>query len=632
MNSKNGEKSVSSLQEFNFVPPVPISEDKDRKGKFEAAAINAGALAAYTVSYGVSRAVRFTVNAIKNIRSVFVPGWREVTRTAAGKLKGSARSVVKGIESVLTGFRIYGRRIKDDGFFKATACSVRDAAEFAAVKKNAFKTAFNYAVPVASIVFLVAVVRSTAATNYGIAVEYNGTEIGVVSEESIIADAQQVISDKNVYYSIDDAGLVSTNLSIKPLNSMDEVIDEVELVQKMQEQLDTVLPEADMSAMTVGEPVFEPLTSEQDVQAALDSLPADEMDGKVRAYTVYIDGELYAAVDDISEIDEYINSVKDPYLSDPNVVSVGFDKEVEYSYEQFVSPSQIVPQEDIINKLQSIVSEPVYYEVANGDNPWNIASHNGLTLDELLDCPVQYEGEEIDDLSEYCPVGAVIQLSEEVPYLRTLVTKEETYEVTLDYDVETTEDENLYKGEQQVDVPGVEGSALVTALVTYKGGVAVSRSEQSREVLSEPVTKKVRVGTRPTTTEVSTGSGGSGDYFWPVDGGYISAYMGDGRGHKGIDIAAPYGTPIYAAASGTVTRAANKYDGYGNSVMVANDDGNVTMYAHMSSIAISYGDYVVKGQLLGYVGATGYATGNHLHFEVRSNGYYLDPLDYVSQN
>ena len=107
--------------------------------------------------------------------------------------------------------------------------------------------------------------------------------------------------------------------------------------------------------------------------------------------------------------------------------------------------------------------------------------------------------------------------------------------------------------------------------------------------------------------------------------------MGDGRGHKGLDIAAPYGTPIYAAASGTVTRAANKYDGYGNSVMVANDDGNVTMYGHMSSIAISYGDYVVKGQLLGYVGSTGYATGNHLHFEVRSNGYYLDPLDYVSQ-
>ena len=318
-------------------------------------------------------------------------------------------------------------------------------------------------------------------------------------------------------------------------------------------------------------------------------------------------------------------------MNDPDVVSVGFDKSVEYTYEQFVYPTEIISQQEVIDKLSSIAAEPVYYEVQNGDNPWNIASHNNISLDELLACPAVYEGDEIDDITSYCPVGAVITLSAEVPYLQTLVTKSETYTVPIDYEIVRTEDEDLYKGEEKVDVAGVEGEAEVTALVTYKNGMIISRNEQSRVVLSEPVTKEVRVGTRPTTTAVSTGSGGSGDYFWPVDGGYISAYMGDGRGHKGLDIAAPYGTPIYAATSGTVTRAANKYDGYGNSVMVANDDGNVTMYAHMSSIAISYGDYVVKGQLLGYVGSTGYATGNHLHFEVRSNGYYLDPLDYISQ-
>ena len=408
---------------------------------------------------------------------------------------------------------------------------------------------------------------------------------------------------------------------------MDVVIDEVELIEKMQEQLDITLPEggegAEMPADTA--------SLEDEAEEAASALSSDELDGKVRAYSVMINGSFYAAVEATDEIEAYIESIKEPYMNDPDVVSVGFDKSVEYTYEQFVYPTEIISQQEVIDKLSSIAAEPVYYEVQNGDNPWNIASHNSISLDELLACPAVYEGDEIDDITSYCPVGAVITLSAEVPYLQTLVTKSETYTVPIDYEIVRTEDEDLYKGEEKVDVAGVEGEAEVTALVTYKNGMIISRNEQSRVVLSEPVTKEVRVGTRPTTTAVSTGSGGSGDYFWPVDGGYISAYMGDGRGHKGLDIAAPYGTPIYAAASGTVTRAANKYDGYGNSVMVANDDGNVTMYAHMSSIAISYGDYVVKGQLLGYVGSTGYATGNHLHFEVRSNGYYLDPLDYISQ-
>ncbi|MDE6600288.1 MAG: peptidoglycan DD-metalloendopeptidase family protein, partial [Oscillospiraceae bacterium] len=192
---------------------------------------------------------------------------------------------------------------------------------------------------------------------------------------------------------------------------------------------------------------------------------------------------------------------------------------------------------------------------------------------------------------------------------------------------------DMYKGDSEVDVPGVEGEKKVRALVTYRGDIAVSTEVVEETVLSEPVTKYMRVGTRETTTPVSTGSGGSGTYFWPTDGGYISAYQGDGRGHKGIDIAAPYGTPIYAAESGTVVETGGGWNGgYGNCVRVQHDDGNITVYAHQSSIAVSYGDYVVKGQLLGYVGSTGDSTGNHLHFEVRHYGTFANPLDYVSQN
>lgn len=619
MNSENG------WNHKDFVPPVSLNDKKDKKEKLEGAVVNTGALVAYTISYGASRIAELFVKLAERIRKAVRPvSYKALNVVKNGFLK-SMDAAAGAVKKIRRGFAEFARRIREAGFGTAARLTAADFVSYVKREKKAIRSAVNYIFPAASVALLIGVVANTASTSYGIAVECNGTELGIVSAESVVADAQQSISDKAVYYSTDDSALVSTNLSIKPLNSMDEVIDEFQLIEKMQEQLDINLPEETEEVQA------EAVSIEEEAEAAVNSLTSDELDGKVRAYTVMINGDFYAAVEEIDEIEAYIEGIKEPYMSDPDVVSVGFDKAVEYTYEQFVYPTEIVSQQNIIDKLSEIVAEPVYYEVASGDNPWNIASHNGITLDELLACPAVFEGEVIDDITSYCPVGAVITLSAEVPYLQTLVTRNETYEVSIDYDIVKTEDENLYKGEEKVDVKGVEGSAQVTALVTYKNGVVISRSEKERVVLSEPVTKEVRVGTRPTTTEVSTGSGGSGEYFWPVDGGYISAYMGDGRGHKGLDIAAPYGTPIYAAASGTVTRAANKYDGYGNSVMVSNDDGNVLMYAHMSSIAISYGDYVVKGQLLGYVGATGYATGNHLHFEVRSNGYYLDPLDYISQ-
>ncbi|MGN1304584.1 MAG: peptidoglycan DD-metalloendopeptidase family protein [Oscillospiraceae bacterium] len=622
MKSRNGENGKQNNC-VDFVPPVSISESSSKKSKLEGAVVNMGALIAYTFSYGASRTANYIAYIAGCVKNAIGPAHHKAANAVKSAIGKITTTFADAAAKVREGSRAFAENVRTNGFGFAVRTMLSNAVEAAKREKNLFKKILNYAFPAASVVFLFTVVYGTASTSYGIAVECNGTELGVVSAESVITDAQQSISDKNVYYSTDDTALVSTNLSIKPINSMDEIIDEVELIEKMQEQIDITLPEEDQQPA--------PDSLEEEAEEAADALTSDELDGKVRAYTVMINGSYYAAVESTDQIEEYIEELKEPYMEDPDVVSVGFDKSVEYTYEQFVYPTEIVSQQDIIDKLGSIAAEPVYYEVQSGDNPWNIASHNDISLDELLACPAVFEGDPIQDITLFCPVGAVIELSAEVPYLQTLVTKTETYNVPIDYEIVKTEDDDLYKGETKVDVAGVEGEAEVTALVTYKNGVAISRNEQSRIVLSEPVTKQVRVGTRPTSTAVSTGSGGSGEYFWPVDGGYISAYKGDGRGHKGIDIAAPYGTPIYAAAAGTVTRAANKYDGYGNSVIIANDDGNVTMYAHMSSIAISYGEYVVKGQLIGYVGSTGYSTGNHLHFEIRSNGYYLDPTDYVSQ-
>lgn len=133
-------------------------------------------------------------------------------------------------------------------------------------------------------------------------------------------------------------------------------------------------------------------------------------------------------------------------------------------------------------------------------------------------------------------------------------------------------------------------------------------------------------------------------FIWPVptirnmtDGyGYrtIDEEGGASDFHKGIDITKPgcAGTPTVAAAGGTVIQAGDKKNGYGNCVIIDHGNGVSTLYAHHQSLAVSIGDTVVQGQTLGYIGHTGYAYGDHCHFEVRVDGQHTNPLNYVNIN
>jgi murein DD-endopeptidase MepM/ murein hydrolase activator NlpD len=117
--------------------------------------------------------------------------------------------------------------------------------------------------------------------------------------------------------------------------------------------------------------------------------------------------------------------------------------------------------------------------------------------------------------------------------------------------------------------------------------------------------------------------------IWPVNGPVTSPFgYRWGRLHAGIDIGVPYGTPIHAAASGTVVLA-GWTGGYGNYTCIDHGGGMATCYAHQSSYAVSSGAQVSQGQVIGYVGNTGHSFGAHLHFEVRINGNPVDPLGYL---
>ena len=126
-----------------------------------------------------------------------------------------------------------------------------------------------------------------------------------------------------------------------------------------------------------------------------------------------------------------------------------------------------------------------------------------------------------------------------------------------------------------------------------------------------------------------------GELCWPLPGHtYISCHFGEvdafgNAGHRGTDIPAPEGTPILAAHSGTVL-VSGWNDSYGNQVLLDNGAGLSTRYAHMTQTAVTAGEAVTAGQVIGYVGSTGDSTGNHLHFEVMQDGVRVNPMDMVS--
>lgn len=156
---------------------------------------------------------------------------------------------------------------------------------------------------------------------------------------------------------------------------------------------------------------------------------------------------------------------------------------------------------------------------------------------------------------------------------------------------------------------------------------ALIRMEKELEIKEAEVTRileSYRYGTAP-----------SGKFAWPIAGRIMSGFgyrihpiFRVRRFHLGIDLAAPYGTLVKAADGGQVIQA-GYFGGYGNSVMLYHGGGFATWYAHLSSINVSIGQFVQRGQVIGLVGSTGWSTGPHLHFEVRINGAPQNPRAYL---
>jgi murein DD-endopeptidase MepM/ murein hydrolase activator NlpD len=429
---------------------------------------------------------------------------------------------------------------------------------------------------------MVAVVLVCSTYTVGVTVSYDGEVVAAVASQSLADEVRSKLESVTTRtlgesFTIDDS-LIQYSSSL--VNRQD-VVDEATLQQDLSEEIGLVTP----------------------------------------AYCLYVDGEYIGATPYEGALEELLANLKEDATNE-NTISCEFAEDVEIRQEY-------VPSEEIMNlgylaeTLYSTKSAEVTYEVKKGDTWSEIANSHGLTSKELLALNPGYN---IDKLQ----IGEVLTLSASVPYLTMTVVQQERYVDEVNYDIVYTDSANMYKGDYKVTSPGQYGAADVVANVTYVNGEETERTILSSVTLREPVTEQRLQGTKDRPTWLPTGS-----FRWPTSG-RITSYFGGRRSpggigstnHKGIDIANSYGAPVYAADGGTVTYA-GWMGGYGYLVQISHGNGYVTYYGHNSSLLVSVGQHVYKGQQIARIGSTGNSTGNHCHFEIRYNGVAKNPLNYL---
>ena len=450
------------------------------------------------------------------------------------------------------------------------------------------RTGFNYVLPVLSILFLIGIIRYGTSLTYAVSVSVDGEELGIIADENDFRNAQ-----KEVMQRVNQAGY-HFKRSLEPEYTLRIVSEDEQYVP---------------------------------VQVLADKLLAGTGADLRDAWGVYVDGTFVGAVEDKERISKYLDENLNDYvqeLSDNTVSEVYYDKEVTYQEGVYLKDS-LTDTDDIIAKLSKESKKESRYIVREGDSPQLVAAMYDMDLDELAELN--------PDMEERFEPGVILRVRTRHRYIPIAYTKEMTVTSYIDYGTVRVETSALNLGVEQVIAKGRLGKRESQVRVTYVDGIEQSRVTLSSAVTEEPIAEQIGVGTYSAAPQsTNTTLEGSGKYGWPVNGGYISSPFGGERNHKGLDIAAPMDTEIYAAESGTGMRAGWNSGGYGNYVIIEHPDGFLTYYAHCSSVVCYAGQWVERGQLIAYVGSTGDSTGPHCHFEVRENNICQNPADYLRVN
>ncbi|MBQ8337653.1 MAG: peptidoglycan DD-metalloendopeptidase family protein [Oscillospiraceae bacterium] len=518
------------------------------------------------IQVGIVKLYNVVVKVLKKVASPFSKlAYKTGRMIKAGKTKASAAYKSGGIKAM----------------FKALYRVLKEGTER---NREALIKMRNYALPAVGLFVLTFTVFVFSQLTFGLVVEYDGVTLGSIKHEQVYDSAEKQLMQRVLFEEGDDVKIVPKfTLAVVNKNTF-----------MTSDQITDKLIEASSSVI-------------------------DEASG------LYVDNTLIGAVREKDELENELNSILAKYKSDDPDEIVGFVKDVQIK-DGLYPVSSIIGFDELKEKMNGESSAEVSYTVASGDTPYTVAQRAGISLNTF------YALNPITKTTFV--IGQKVTIASSEPFLSVQVQRYEKVKETVEYDTITTKNNNYYTSYRKVTRKGKNGVNEVTYLVTYLNGVATEKEKTDTKVISAPVDEKVTVGTKVASTMVSqtrpssTGSGKVPGLIWPTSGRISCRWWGY-YNHRGLDIAAPNGTPIYAAASGTVISYRNLRNGYGRHIVIDHGNGVQTLYAHTSAVYVKVGDRVTKGQKVAAVGRTGWATGYHLHFGIMINGVYKNPELYL---
>ena len=513
--------------------------------------------------------------------------FRNVANTLASPFRRHRKARKLGTSEI-------ARARKEKGRWAAFCARMKVMGRAVMGKRGLLATAVNWGLPIISCIFLFNVISYANNQNYALKLTVNGDFVGYINDENAFIDAEKMVQNRINY-----TGSNTEVISFEPTYEV-ESIGNGTLLNQYQV--------ADKMLVLLGKEVKE-------------------------GYGLYLGNSYFGTLTSHEALDQAMKDLLAKYSTGEEKEEVKFDKQISYIPGTYLADS-FVEERDIINQFTSVKKVASSYTVVDGDNLDGVLEKTGMTEEELSAL-----NPDLNNENYTLHTGDRLQITEEEPFLTVMVTREEHYVEEFDFETEYVEDSTVYTLNTVKRVTGQNGERAVVANISYINGKEINRRVLSRTVTKQPVTQVVAVGTKPRTNTTAPGQDiEEGKLLWPVggyDGGVIGEpvwWHGGYTGHKGIDILADYGTPVYAAHNGYVVSAVYNggYNGgRGNYVVIQGDDGLTTYYYHNSEILIDAGVRVTAGDLIALVGQTGRADGNHLHFGVSIGEAFQDPIGYL---
>lgn len=525
------------------------------------------------------RTMRLAKRTVRRTKRWARPAGRLLYKVADTVLLRHVRGGGAELKRMAGGFPIAAHRVRN-AFSQSPVKGIGQILRlpFLAIRRHrrALCRVCNVAAPAAALAILAFTLQYWGNQHYALALEYDGQEVGYIQDESVFDAAANMaegrVMDNNGTFALQQ----SPRLSIA-IADQEAVLSETDLCNKL----------LSMSSDAVAEMVG-----------------------------LYVDGEFEGAVSSQSGMEQALEDVQAVYAA------VG----EEASFVQDVETREALYP---IDALRSVTDMTAYLledktvqttcTVKKGDTWDTIAKRYETSPEEL-----KQDNPDVDKLK----TGLVLQVSYTQPRIQVQVAREEVYTEEIGFKSVTKKSADLYVGQQSV-TGGKKGEKSVTAKVLLINGEEISREVLKETVTKKPVEKVTKVGTKRISVNPSQNKG---LFTWPVP---ICGNMsrGFGNGHAGLDICngpvTVMNQPFVAAGSGTVVEASYGWNGgYGNIVRVDHGNGYSTVYAHCNSLAVSVGQKVNAGDMLGLIGNSGDSDGPHLHFEVRVNGTAVNPLSF----